>query len=67
MQLIPKWKTAHKLWTVRIAAFWGFLGGLFWVLTAFLNVGNAWILGPIIIVISISLAVARVLHQPGLD
>jgi VIT1/CCC1 family predicted Fe2+/Mn2+ transporter len=67
VRLIDDWKNAHRLSSIWVAGFWGGFGGLLCILPAFINMDNLWILGPIILFMSITFAIARVTKQPGID
>ena len=64
MKLIDNW---HTRWSVWLAAFWGAIGGLLVVLSALLYVNFSWAVGALVIVISATIAIARVLKQPGIE
>lgn len=64
MRLVDNW---HTRWSVWVAAFWGAVGGLLVVLSALLYVNFSWLIGALVIVISASIAIARVLKQPGTE
>jgi hypothetical protein len=68
MRLIDDWKAqVLRLWSVRVAAFWGAVGALVVILSAYLyNTFNWWV-GGLLILVSASFAVARVLKQPGTE
>lgn len=68
MKLIDDaWSEAKRLWSVRIAAFWGAVGALIMVLGAYLNYSFDWKVGLLLIVVGASFAVARFLKQPGTE
>ena len=57
----------HKKWSLWVAAFWGGVGALIVVLSAWLYQSFDWRIGALLIFISASFAVARVLKQPGTE
>lgn len=61
----PDWESKYKLASFWTVVFWGAVGGLLIVLPVFLNIDNVGWLGGIIVVMSISFAVARFYKQPG--
>ena len=65
MKLINDWRSAGKFWSLWVAAFWGAVGGAILILPAFIGVINPWVLGIVMLVMSASFAVARLLKQPG--
>ena len=67
MELIRNWRQAHKFATTWVAAFWGAFGAILTILMLFGSDLPLWVFGPLFIVMSITYAVARVTHQPGLD
>jgi len=67
-RLIDNWKTELlRLWSVWVAAFWGAVGAVIVILSAYLYSTFNWWVGALLIVISASFAVARVLKQPGTE
>ena len=64
MQLI---ELPHKKWSLWVAAFWGAVGGIIVILSALLYQDFDWRIGTLLIFVSASYAVARVLKQPGTD
>ncbi|MGX9389748.1 DUF7940 domain-containing protein [Nitrobacteraceae bacterium UC4446_H13] len=71
-KLIPDWKSkAPKFWSVRIAlggvVFWSAVGGLWVMWPAFATVLPLPVYIGAGILMSVALAVARVLKQKGLD
>lgn len=67
-KLIDDWRTrALKLWTVRIALFWGALSGLLVAWPAFSGVVPLWAFAGASIILSAAVAVARLTKQPGAD
>lgn len=63
--LDPDWKIAHKLASTWVAGFWGAIGTAITIAPIFINMGNVWWLGPILIVAGVSFAIARFTNQPG--
>lgn len=72
LELIPEWKSElRRLWSARIAMFWGLVGGLILVGPLVSDEAKA-VVGPVpfgglLILASISFAAARFLKQPGTD
>ena len=68
MHLIDDWKAQLlRLWSVRVAAFWGAVGALVVILSAYLYNTFDWRVGALLIVVSASFALARALKQPGTE
>lgn len=68
MKLIDDaWSEAKRLWSVRVAAFWGAVGTLIIVLGAYLNYAFDWRVGALLVFVGASFAVARFLKQPGTE
>jgi len=67
MNLIENWRQGHKLWSIWVAAFWGAVGAIIVILSAFLYIHFDWWVGAVLIVASASFAVARYLKQPGTE
>lgn len=68
MRLIDNWwEQIKRLWSVRVAAFWGAVGAIIVILSAYLYNTFDWWVGGLLIVVSASFAVARVLKQPGTE
>ena len=61
------WSQVKQLWSFRVAAFWGAVGGIIIVLSAYLNYIFDWKVGLLLILASISFAVARAMKQPGTE
>jgi hypothetical protein len=57
----------HKKWSLWVAAFWGAVGAVIVILSALLYQDFDWRIGALLIVVSASYAVARVLKQPGTE
>ena len=57
----------HRLWSIRAALFWGALSGLVAVWAAFQDVMPLWAFAGLSVGMNASIAIARVLKQPGLD
>ena len=67
MRLIDDWRNAHKFATTWVAAFWGMMGAGLSVLPFLINMDNIWWLGPLILFIAATVAIARFTRQPGLE
>jgi hypothetical protein len=68
MRLIDDaWTQFKRLWSVRVAAFWGAVGAVIVILSAYLYNTFDWWVGGLLILASASFAVARFLKQPGTD
>ena len=65
--LDPDFKIWHKLASVWVAAFWGAVGGVIVVLSAFLYQFFDWKLGALLVFMSATFAVARFTKQPGIE
>lgn len=65
--LVPDWRQAHRWSSIWVAAFWGFFGGVLVLLPTVFSLIPSWGLGLLIIVMSITFAIARVTNQPGAD
>ena len=64
---IDNWRNGHKLATIWVAGFWGAFGGLLTILPFFIDMQNIWWLGPLVIFMAITMAVARFTKQPGVE
>ena len=64
MRLIDNWK---RLWSVWVAAFWGAVGAIIVILSAYLYSSFNWWVGGLLILASVSFTVARVFKQPGTE
>ena len=58
-------KIAHKLASTWVAAFWGAIGAIITIIPVFITMENVWWLGPLMILIAITFAIARFTNQPG--
>jgi hypothetical protein len=68
LKLIDNWfQEAKRLWSVRVALFWGAISGLILVWSAFSDVLPLWLYATGGIVASAAFAAARLLKQPGAD
>lgn len=68
MRLIDDWrKQIKRLWSVRVAAFWGAVGAVIVILSAYLYNTFDWRVGVLLVLVSATFAVARVLKQPGTE
>jgi hypothetical protein len=56
-----------KKWSLWVAAFWGATGAVIVVLSALLYQHFDWRVGVLLVAVSASFAVARVLKQPGTE
>lgn len=65
-KLIPGGK-AVRLWSIWTAAFWGAVGAVIVILSAYLYNTFDWRVGALLVAVSASFAVARVLKQPGTE
>lgn len=65
--LIPDWRHAHRLWSIRLALFWGAFNGAVLALAAFVDHINPWLFLALNTAGYAVIAGARVLRQPGLD
>lgn len=61
----PDIKIAHKLASTWVAGFWGIVSMAIMISPIFVNMGNIWWLGPILLLASASFAIARFTNQPG--
>ena len=58
----------HRLWSVRVAIFWGAFGGALTFVSAIgAELLPPIIFGPLIVLMCVTYAVARVTKQPGLE
>lgn len=65
-KLLPEWRLMHRLWSVRIALFWGAFCGLYAALSVFANLLNPIVFAVLSAVMCAAIAGARILKQPGL-
>ena len=66
--LHENWKMILRTsWTVRVACFWGAVSGLIAIWSAFQDVLPLSIYASLGVLMNASIAVARVLNQPGTD
>lgn len=65
--LVDGWQRAHKLWSVRLAIFWGAVNGLYIALPGFIGTVKATHFAAVSIAFSIMMVIARLTKQPGLD
>jgi hypothetical protein len=56
----------HKLWSVRIALFWGAFSGLWVAVPAFQSFLDPFVFACICVGMSLAICVARLTNQPGL-
>lgn len=59
MKLIPNWKQAHKLWSVRMAAVTATVAGLDWLVPTLSDMVPKWAY----FALSASVVVARIVQQ----
>jgi hypothetical protein len=65
--LIPEWRTAHQLWSVRVAIFWTLVKAIASIWFAFAGyIPLSWLVAGSIF-IELSLLAARLTKQPGID
>ena len=64
--LIPEWRIAHRLWSVRIAVFWTLISSLYMALPAFVDLVPPWAFAALCIAFGLAILGARLTHQPGL-
>lgn len=57
----------RRAWSVWVAGFWGAAGSVIVILSALLYQRFDWRLGALLIVVSASFAIARLLKQPGTE
>lgn len=68
MKLIDNWRRElRRLWSIRVAAFWGAVSGLLLIWPALADSIPIWAYAVGGITVSMSFAVARFLKQPGAD
>jgi len=63
----PDWRSAHKMWSVRISLFWAGLSGLWVALPAFQGVVDPFVFVILCIVVSMVVCIARLTNQQGLS
>lgn len=66
MRLLPFSEIKSK-WSMWVAAFWGAIGAVILVLSAYLYNTFDWWVGGLVIVMSATFAVARWAKQPGTE
>ncbi len=65
MRLIDNWKTElHRLWSIRIALFFGVLNGVAMGLAAFVDVFNPWLFMGLNVLAYGAIGVVRLIKQP---
>ena len=62
----PNWRLAHKMWSMRVAAFWAVVCGIWIALPAFQNWVKPIPFVCICIFFSLLIMVARMTGQPGI-
>jgi hypothetical protein len=66
--LIDEWRAvALRLWSIRLALFWGAICGLCAVWSAFVDIMPLWVFASGSVLMFASIAGARVLKQPGTE
>ena len=65
--LVPEWRLAHRLWSVRIAIFWSLVSGLWVAWPAFQYYVTPLPFAISCMIFSLVMLGARLTHQPGLD
>jgi len=63
----PEWRVAHKLWSVRLAVFWGAVNGLYAAWPAFIGAVPPLEFALISVGFAVAIALARFTRQPGAD
>ncbi|MDB5597363.1 MAG: hypothetical protein JWM36_4324 [Hyphomicrobiales bacterium] len=67
-KLIPEFRGMFwRLWSIRVALFWGAVCGLYAAWPAFQDVLPAPIFAALSVVMSMAIVGARILKQPGTD
>ena len=66
-KLVPEAHLWHKLWSIRLALFWGAVCGLYSGWSAFQGVIPAPIFAAASVLMCAAIACARVMKQPGVD
>jgi hypothetical protein len=68
LQPIPNWrKKVHKLWSIRLALFWGAFCGLYGALSVLQDVIPWQAFLGLSVFMNVAIVVARLTHQPGVD
>lgn len=68
MRLIDNWRAEiPQLWSIWAAAFWGAVGAVIVILSAYLYSDFNWWVGGLLVLASVSFAIARVFKQPGTE
>jgi hypothetical protein len=65
--LVPNWRQWHRLWSVRIAAFWTVMELVWEVLPSLQDYMPPHLFLRLTIFFAIAILFARLTHQPGLD
>jgi Sec-independent protein secretion pathway component TatC len=63
--ITPDIANAYKWHTMWVAAFWGLMGTGLYIAMIFVTIDNAWWLAPLLLLVGVSVAVARATNQPG--
>ena len=58
---------AHRLASTWVAGFWGAVGAMILLIPSVTDMENIWWLGPLMILMAASFAIARFTNQPGAD
>lgn len=66
-RLIADFGKAHRMWSVRLALFWGALNGAVIALAVFADVINPWLFLTLNMIGYGAIAIARVTKQPGIE
>lgn len=65
--LDPDWKVAHKMWSMRVAAVWAIMSGLWVALPAFQDYVSPQHFAELCVAFSLAIMVGRLTNQPGLN
>jgi hypothetical protein len=63
--LDPGWRTSYKWHSLWAAAFWGSFGCILTILPVFVTYDNLLWFGPLMLLMSVTFAIARFTNQPG--
>jgi len=66
-RLVDDWRASHRWWSVRVALFWGAVNGAVMGLSGLSGFIDPWLFLGLNVVGYATIAVARLLKQPGLD
>ncbi len=67
LRLVDDWRASHRWWSMRAALFWGAFNGAVIGLSGLSGVIDPWLFLALNIAGYATIAVARLLEQPGLD